>query len=199
MELQMKGKIRSIQQEFPSRKTLVTLELEESPANVETLKEKILKVVLKPFRKDRSQEANAYYWKLCSQIAAAKKVSKTEEHNWLLKEYGQNRYTDGVLDWSVKPMSFDWTRCESEHYQPSGRVVHLQDGTPLAIYWVVRGSHTYNTEEMAQLIDGAIHEAEECGIDPRTPDEIARMTAVYKEAVYGKTERSKEVRGGGAA
>ena len=194
MELRMQGTIRSIQQEFPSRKTLVTLEVGKSPADVEKLKDKVLTVLLKPFHKDRTKEANAYYWQLCSQIAAARKISKTEEHNRLLSEYGQESYTDGVLDWVVKAEDFDWTRCQTAHYRPSGRVVHLADGTALPIYWVIRGSHTYNTEEMARLIDGACYEAKVHGIDPKTPDERAKMMAAWEES-NAKAKRGQEVCG----
>ena len=158
MELRMQGTIRSIQQEFPSRKTLVTLEVGKSPADVEKLKDKVLTVLFKPFRSDRTKEANAYYWELCSQIAAARKISKTEEHNRLLSEYGQESYTDGMLDWVVK-------------------------------------AEDYNTEEMAQLIDGACYEAKVHGIDPATPDERAKMMAAWEES-NAKAKRGQEVCGG---
>lgn len=35
---------------------------------------------------------------------------------------------------------------------------------------VMRGSHTYDTDEMAKLIDGTVYEAKELGIETMTPE-----------------------------
>jgi hypothetical protein len=44
-------------------------------------------------------------------------------------------------------------------------------------YWyrAYRGSHTYNTEEMARLIQGTVMECKDHGIETATPEEIAQM------------------------
>ncbi len=87
---------------------------------------------------------------------------------------------DGALEWSVKDKKFDWTRSTECHYRPSGYSVPTEDGTRLPIYWVIRGSHTYDTAEMAKLISGTVYEAKEHGIETMTPNELARMMASWK-------------------
>lgn len=197
--MEAKGQILDIEQSFPDRKTLITVQLEADPADVEKLKGQELTVIMKKYRKSRSAEANRYYWELCVGIAEKLGISKTEVHNILLADYGQQRITeDGAFDWVVKSPSFNWTRSIVEHYKPVGQTIPTEYGE-YPLYWVIRGSHTYNTAEMARLIDGAINEAEQLEIDPHTPDEIAEMMALYIGAGYGKTERGQEVRGGGAA
>lgn len=139
-----------------------------------------LSLNLHKFHKKRSIDANAYYWKLCTEIARKRGISKTEQHNRLLAEYGTENIVNGALEWSVKAKDFDWTKSEDAHYRFSGYHLHTKDGAELPIYWVIRGSHTYDSKEMSQLIQGAVDEAKEHGIETMTPDEIARMTAAWK-------------------
>ena len=124
--------------------------------------------------------ANAYYWLLCGKLAEAHNLSRTEMHNRLLAEYGTENAIDGIPEWAAKSKSFDWTKAEGAHYRPSGYVVHTKDGAELPIYWVIRGSHTYDTGEMSRLIDGVVYEAKEAGIETLTPDELAKMKAAWK-------------------
>ena len=39
----------------------------------------------------------------------------------------------------------------------------------------MRGSHTYNTDEMSKLIDGAVSEAKDLDIETLTPNQIREM------------------------
>lgn len=177
--METKAKISNVSQTFPSRKTVLTIEIDASPADMEQLVGKDLTIEIKQYRKKRSLSANDYYWQLCSKIAKARGISKTEEHNRLLTEYGTENLVDGALDWSVKAKDFDWTKSKEGHYRPSGYFVPV-DGTSLPIFWVIRGSHTYNSKEMSDLINGAVYEAKEHGIETMTPDEISRMTAAWR-------------------
>ena len=43
----------------------------------------------------------------------------------------------------------------------------------------LRGSHTYNTAEMARLIDGTVDEAKALGIETLTPAELERMKSTW--------------------
>lgn len=172
---------------LPHHRSRVTIETDASPADIETLLGKALSVVLKVFRKKRSIDSNNYYWVLVGRIASYDRLSRTEVHNRLIAEYGQDSIVDGALEWTAKPADFDWTRCIEGHYKPSGMQVIainaedgrrvVDDGEVLDIYWVRRGSSTYNTEEMAILINGAVDECRERGIETLTPDELARMFA----------------------
>ena len=59
--METKGKLIDIKQSFQSRTTVLTIEVEAVPAKVEELKDKILSIVLKPYRKKRTLNANDYY------------------------------------------------------------------------------------------------------------------------------------------
>lgn len=47
-------------------------------------------------------------------------------------------------------------------------------------YALLRGSHTFNREEMSRLIDTAVEGAKALGIETMTPDELKRMMEAYK-------------------
>ena len=128
----------------------------------------------------RSLNANSYFHVLVTQIARAINASNTEVKNDLICKYGQYHYLqDGSLDWSVKPESFNHLESETEHLHPTDRYISDKK-KKYNIYLVMRGSHTYNTEEMSQLISVAVSEAKELGIETLTPKEIERMMKRWK-------------------
>lgn len=45
---------------------------------------------------------------------------------------------------------------------------------------VYKETHTLDTKEMARLIDGVVAEAQELGIETRTPDEIAQLKSLWE-------------------
>ena len=47
----------------------------------------------------------------------------------------------------------------------------------------MRGSHTFDSAEMSRLITATVDEAKELGIETMTPDEIARMNALWGEKI----------------
>ena len=53
------------------------------------------------------------------------------------------------------------------------------NGTEFTHWAIVRGSHTYDNFEMGVLITGTVEDAKLLGIEVLTPDDIARMKAVW--------------------
>lgn len=175
----MKARIRDV---LPmGDKCVLSLEVESKASAIDGYIGKDLSVDIKEYRERRSLDSNSYFHVLVGKIAEKTGSSFTEIKNHLIKEYGQmNRLPDGALDWAVKPESFDWTKCVETHYQPTDRFVN-DEGKRYPIYIVMRGSHTYDTKEMSHLIDGTISEAKVLGIETATPDEIAKMMAIWEK------------------
>ena len=73
----------------------------------------------------------------------------------------------------------DPNKLEGMHLKSSGHETYNSKGTRYINYYLMRGSHTFNTEEMAHLIDGVISEAQELGIDTLTETEKAKMLAAW--------------------
>lgn len=133
---------------------------------------------IKKHRKKRSLDANGYYWKLVTEIAEASKVSKNEVHNVLLRRYGQAQGIDGRLVTVYIPDTEKAAKqalmAEDYHIKPTSYVQVGTKGQVFRQYIMLRGSRTYDSREMSVLIEGAISEAEQLGIQTLTPAELER-------------------------
>ena len=55
-----------------------------------------------------------------------------------------------------------------------------EKGKKVYFYRIYRGSHTYDSAEMAKLIKGTVQECELQGIETLTPNELERMIGKWK-------------------
>lgn len=137
-------------------------------------------------KEKRSLNANSYFHVLADKIRQTQTPvwSMAYVKNHLITDYGQIEYLDG------SPMIFKTNA--PEDYMMENETIHTkcvkvseENGKPVYFYRIYRGSHTYNSEEMAKLIDGAIQEARNCGIPEReilTPNEVAKLIAKWGDA-----------------
>lgn len=133
---------------------------------------------IKRYRRKRSLDANAYYWVLCTKLARVMSVSEPEIHNKMLRLYGQPEIFDGKAAYTTIPDTEQAgkkvDKAMDYHLKPTSQVREGLDGVMYRTYKLIRGSHTYNTEEMAMLIDGLISECKDAGIpdtEIASPDE----------------------------
>lgn len=130
-------------------------------------------------RSKRSLNANNYHWQLCEQIAKALKTSKYQVHNQLMIDYGTDWLDeDGKQVYVLMKDNDRYLRKETEHYRPTD-AVEDRKGTLYRWFVLLLPSHLMDSKEMSELIDGTVSEAQELGIDTRTPDEIERMKALW--------------------
>ena len=167
------GKIYGITVDVMDRKPIVSLKV--SQGTVERLQELIscekLDISIKKHRERRSLDANAYCWVLLQKMAEVLKTDKWTLYLRMLKEYGQFTHII-VKEQAVEAMKRQWRECEVLGPIKVGGMTGIQ----LQCYF---GSSTYDTKQMAEFIDGIVREAQELGIDTRTPDEIAYMKEVW--------------------
>lgn len=130
----------------------------------------LLTIEAKPFRKKRSLNANAYAWKLITDIADAQRASKDEIYLKMLKRYGQSELISVLSNIRIG----DYVK----YYEQAGE--STLNGKLFKHYRVYKGSSEFDTREMAVLIDGIVSEAKEIGIPTETPDEIERMKSLWK-------------------
>lgn len=128
---------------------------------------KKLLVEIKPHRKHRSLDANAYMWVMMDKIAQAVRTDKDAVYLTMLERYGV--FTHVI----VKPEAVDRMISEWRTVRNLGEVrINGQRGYQLQCYF---GSSTYDTAEMARLIDGVVSECKELGIETLPPDEVTKM------------------------
>lgn len=144
----------------------------------EKLKGEKLSLEIKKYRQKRSLDANRYYWALVTKLAKVLRASNQEVHNEMLRLYGEPEIFDGKPVYITIP---DTEQSEKKvnnsadhHFCPTSQVREGIDGVMYRTYRLLRGSHTYDTEEMARLIDGIISECKDVGIpesEIASPDE----------------------------
>lgn len=172
----MNGRVVDIIQTFEKRYR-VTFEVD----SIDELNglEGFLYITVKKLGKRRSLNANAYFHVLVGKIAESMKppISKARAKNILLGRYGQREFTeDGQLIISVRS-DIDLLEREDLHCVIVGH--GTVNNTEFTHWAIIKPSHTYDSMEMAALIDGTVEEAKELGIATITPAEIEHMKSLW--------------------
>lgn len=174
------GKLKDPIIDFRSGKLTALFEVNEDfRQTYEELKDcEKLSFEIKKYRAKRSLDANAYYWTLITKLAAVLETSNAEQHNRMLGLYGYPEVIDGKHCLVVLPDTEEAQnkimRAEEYHLKATSDVREGNDGKMYRTYVLLRGSRTYNTEEMARLINGLISECKDAKIPDNeiaTPDE----------------------------
>lgn len=136
-------------------------------------------VAIKEYRKKRSLDQNAMYWSVLTTFAEALSISNAKAHNLLLRRYGQlERYDDRPV-YVVLPDTEDAEakadEAETYHLKPTSQVKHGKDGKAYRTWMLLRGSSTYDTQEMTRLLDGLLDECKEMGIAVMTEREASLL------------------------
>jgi len=166
------GKLADVNVDFVTGAPKITLAVNEKGdllSGYDELKDyEKLSIEIKPYRKKRSLDQNAYAWVLIGKIADKLRTSKDEVYLDMLKRYGQG----GVI--KVQPQAEQTILTALKYYEPHEKLYTETD----KYYRVWAGSSGYNTEEMTIFVDGIISEAQELGIQTLTPDELAEMRSL---------------------
>lgn len=186
------GRFNTIGRDLNTGEYIVDLRVNQDVTQAfQKLKEKEITISFKQFRKKRTLDANAYYWQLLTKLAEAIHVSKPFMHNELLRRYGQTEYFDGRIVTVTIPNTDTAQKKADEdayvHLSPTSQVRVGNDGVEYRTYKLLRGSHSYNTKEMSELIDGLVSECKESGIETLTPDELNR----FKEELRKREHKDK--------
>lgn len=141
---------------------------DRAPAIAEEASGKRMTFTIKEYRKKRSLDANAFYWATLGQLATALEVSTPYLHNMMLRRYGQTESYDGQLVYVVLPDTDDAEKkaaeAETYHLKPTSNTRQGKDGNTYRTYIMLRGSSTYDSAEMARLIDGLLDECRNAGV-----------------------------------
>ena len=172
----MKALAKSIRCQFDEsgRQELVLplvsrVEIAELKSAVEQGKQ--LDVEVKPYRKRRSLNANAYMWALLQKLAEALLTSKDEIYIEMLGRYGV--FTHII----VQPEAVERIKQEWRLVRELGKgKIGNTEGVQLQCYY---GSSGYTTKEMSVLLEGVISECKEAGIETLPDEEIQRMNAEW--------------------
>lgn len=175
--IEFQGKILKAYHDYVTGTDIVVFVPEQKALEAcESLRDKRLTLNIKQYRQKRSLNANSYYWALLSKICEATGVDSNYQHNLNLRECGYleqdedgNVISVDVADTEAGERKADYA--EYYHLYPTSNV-YTRDGVTVRQYYLLRGSSTFNTKEMAILIDIAVDQAKDLGIETATPEQI---------------------------
>ena len=136
-----------------------------------------LSIEVKPFRHRRSLDANAYAWVLMDKLSAKLGVSKEAIYREYIKHIGGNSETICIKTGAVEKLCESWSKY-GIGWQTDTMPSKLEGCTNVILYY---GSSTYDSAQMSRLLDLIIQDCKEQGIQTDTPDEIARIKALWGE------------------
>lgn len=129
-------------------------------------------IEIKEHKQNRSLNANAYAWCLQDKISKVLNRRIDDIHNEMVLQYG-------VLEVvSVKKEAVESVTRLCDYYKILGE--SEINGTTFTHIKCGIGTHLYNTAEMAKFIEGVVAEAQELGIETKTPDEIAQLESLWR-------------------
>lgn len=170
----MKGKIVN----FDWQNNRVTIEFDiDFSEFFDKFRDKLINVEIKLWRPKRSGAANRYLWTLIDKLAKVQHLTKNEIYRKEIKEIGGVSDVVRCNDKAVERFCMQW---DAQGLGWQTEVIPLGDGTSdIIVYY---GSSTFDTEQMSQLIENVVFEAEQFGIDTDTPDRQAYWEAIEEEA-----------------
>lgn len=172
---ELSGKILNLALDFQTGKPTLTLTVNEEHA-AKTLFDELhetekLSIKIDKYREKRSLNANNYAWKLLTEIGNVLRANKEDVYLLMLKRYGQSEIIS-VL--SHIPINDYVKYCEEAGESEL-------NGKLFKHYKVYKGSSEFDTREMSIFLDGVVSEAQNLDIPTETPDQIARLKALWGE------------------
>ena len=145
-------------------------------------------------RAKRSLDSNSYFHVLCDKLRQKLNISMARCKNHLIADYGQIEYLDEGVPLIYKTNAPEEWMMEKETVHTKCVKIIDEHGKKAYFYRVYRGSHTYDSAEMAQLIKGTIEECKAQDIETATPEELAQMAAIW-EKKHDQREKAQKNNG----
>lgn len=168
----MRGKLRDLTMNRDGTQNITVTVQTDFRDQFDQLNGKDLDIEIKQHREKRSKSANAYFHVLVNKIAGELNQSDESVKTRLVIEYGiVARDEDGLVIGFKLPATVNVSKIYPYTRMFDQRV---EGGKTFNCYLVLKPTHEMDTKEMARLIDGAIEEAKELGIETDTPEQLER-------------------------
>lgn len=181
----MIGRITADVMRISGGKAVIMLEIDKAIDAIkchEKYKNKELDIEIKQHREKRSLNANAYMWVLCREISEKLKIPIDEVYRDEIRQVGVF-YDDEVEPSQVARRIKAWELIGNGRKNGNGwiaeRVDFSADGNKELIRFYY-GSSFYNKEQFSRLLTNVVQDAQNLGIDTRTPNEIAEMISLWE-------------------
>ena len=138
----------------------------------------VLSVEIKKYRKERSLDANSYFWVLVHKLSEATGIFPEEIYYEAVKNVGGNCEVIPLKNEAVETWCKNWSSSGLGWLTESLGESKLSGYTNIVNYY---GSSTYDTAQMARLIDNIVQDCKAVGVDTATPEEIERLKVEWND------------------
>lgn len=168
----MKGDLIRLSVNPGNRRQIVTIELDgDFREAFDSLHGKPVDVTVKPYRRKRSLDANAYAWKLMDMLAAAMGTTKEAVYREAIRQIGGVSETVCVKAEAADMLCEGWTH-NGLGWQCERVPSKLKGCINVILYY---GSSSYDTAQMSRLIDQLIQDCHELEIETKSPEELESL------------------------
>jgi hypothetical protein len=136
-------------------------------------KGKLLQAEIKQYHKHRSLDANAYFHVLVGKLAQALNIGEDEAKVNLVLDYGSVMTDEegGKVGFKL-PASVN---VNSIYKYAKWFDTRIENGKEFNCYIAYEHTRNYSTKQMARLIDGAVYECQNLGIETASPAELESL------------------------
>jgi hypothetical protein len=172
---EIRGCVQSLTRTLDN-KYLLTIEATGNVREMfEEMKDTDCDIKIKKHREKRSLNANSYLWVLCDRLAEKIGSTKIEIYRDAIRDVGI--FKDFTLSPNEAPsLEKAWSMLGTGWL--TERIGFDDDNVFVRCYY---GSSMYNKRQMARLLDYIIQDCKNVGVETMTPEEIARLKAVWGE------------------
>ena len=173
----MKAKIKTVVRDLNSNNPLITFEIIDKFDSIDYNKEDMLDLEFKKHREKRSLNANSYAWVLITQLSEKMNITKEEIYKNYIKS--TNVYQDIEINKeATKTMIHSWS------LHGIGWVAERLDNGFRDGFELIRlyyGSSTYNSKQMAKMIEEIVTDCKLQGIPVKEDKEIEEMLKQWQK------------------
>lgn len=143
---------------------------EQIKQELENIKDNKKLYRFEPYKEKRSNKANKYFWELLGQLCLEMGLDTIEEYKKRVRQLGVFRYWEIDKD-NVATFNKMWSEHGIAWFTD---VVDIAENGKIGIN-AYYGSSSYNTKQMAKLIDGVVQDCKAIGIETETPENIKSL------------------------
>ena len=143
---------------------------EQIKQELENIKDNKKLYRFEPYKEKRSNQANKYFWELLGQLCLEMGLDTIEEYKKRVRQLGVFRYWEIDKD-NVATFNKMWSDNGIAWFTD---VVDIAENGKIGIN-AYYGSSSYNSKQMAKLIDGVVQDCKSIGIETETPENIKSL------------------------
>lgn len=173
--MEFTGRLVGLAKDWASSEWRITFTVNETEALglADALRDRVLTISAKIFKKKRSIDANALFWKCLTEIAYATHQDKWDVYLQKLKAHGKC-YSSAIVKEGLEDLKQTWREIEV--------VGEWQEyGKTMVSVLMYPGSHLYNTQEFSHLLEDVIEDMKDLGLQPPTSEEMRRSLEAWEK------------------